>query len=405
MAVCAAIFAAKQQTMAKIENITELQGFIRGLGKFTVKRGRKTLYGLINTDGEIVLEPQPREIGIYDEKTVLLSDKGKVWSGMTVLDLEDKTECSREHFYAKKNGLVITYQRGKGQGAIDIDGNVVIPHKYRDLCCDDSFNLYFARNRKNKCGILNSRGEEVLPFEYDDIAFARNNDRVVSDRICVRQGADWFIVDRSGRRLSANRYDELERFTPNGYAIFGEKIHEEMYYGVIDTNENIVIPAKYSGSLHAIYGIRWLDRYADGWTKLAVPKEGIGGEEVLTLAGEAALPRAYGHIWGCYRENYIVKQCAGDSYSDNLFYGVVNEVGQTIISFEFDYIFLMAKTFYLVSHYGQQGLYSLDGRVVLPCEYDRISVGTDIDRIAVCKKGDWYDEWSYVNRRGERVLL
>ena len=402
MAVCAAIFATKQQTMAKIENIKELQGFIRGLGKFTIKRGRKTLYGLINTDGEIVLEPQPKVIGIYDEKTVLLSDKDrKVWSGMTVLNLEDKTECSREHFYAKKNGLVITYQRGKGQGAIDIYGNVVIPHKYRDLHCDDSLQFYFARNRKNEYGILNSRGEEVLPFEYDSIYTPQS----VTDYICVRQGTDWFIVDRSGRRLSANRYDVLEPFTPNGYAIFGERLDGEMYYGVIDTNENIVIPAKYSGSLHAIYGIRWLDRYADGWTKLAVPKEGIGGEEVLTLAGEAALPRAYGHIWGCYRENYIVKQCAGDSYPDNPFYGVVNEVGQTIISFEFDYILLMAKTFYLVSRYGQQGLYSLDGKVVLPCEYDCIDVGTDIDRIAVCKKGGWYDEWYYVNRRGERVLL
>ena len=392
--------------MAKIENIKELRGFIRGLGKFTVKRGRKTLYGLINTDGEIVLEPQPKEIGIYDEKTVLLSDKDrKVWSGMTVLNLEDKTECSREHFYAKKNGLVITYQRGKGQGAIDIDENVVIPHKYRDLCCDESRQYYFARNRRNKYGILDSRGKEVLPFEYDKIYTFYIEPQSVTDRMCVRQGADWFIIDRSGRRLSANRYDMLYPFTPNGYAIFGERLDGEIYYGVIDTNENVVLPAKYVDSLYGDIGLRWLDTYVGDCTRLVAQKEGIGGEVVLTLAGESALPRAYGHIRGCYRGNYIVKQCAGESYSDNLFYGVVNEVGQTIISFEFDYIFLMAKTFYLVSRYGQQGLYSLDGRVVLPCEYDRISVCTDIDRIAVCKKGGWYDEWYYVNRRGERVLL
>ena len=215
-------------------------------------------------------------------------------------------------------------------------------------------------------------------------------------RYLCHKTTDWFIIDCSGQRLSANRYDELEPFSPNGYAIFGEIIGGHMCYGVIDANENIVIPAKYP-----IYGIRWLDRYADGWTKLAVPKEGIGGEEVLTLAGEDVLPRAYGHIWGCYRGNYIVKQCAGESYPDNPFYGVVNEVGQTIISFEFDYILLQAKTFYLVSRYGQQGLYSLNGDVVLPCEYYWIDVCTDIDRIAVCKD----DEWYYVNRRGERVLL
>ena len=389
--------------MAKIENITELQGFIRGLGKFTVKRGRKTLYGLINTDGEIVLEPQPKEIGIYDEKTVLLSDKGKVWSGMTVLNLEDRTECSREHFYAKKNGLVITYQPGKGQGAIDIDGNVVIPHKYRDLCCDDSLQFYFARNRKNKCGILNSCGEEVLSFEYDEIATLHPFKRTIADLICVRRGADWFIVDRSGRRLSANRYDELDQFTPNGYAIFGERRNGCMCYGVIDMNEKIVLPAKYAGSP----GLRWLDTYADGWTKLVYSKADLGleREEVLTLAGEYVLPQVYGEICDYYGGNYIVQSCTGGIYPDEWFVGVIDGLGQTIIPLEFDYILLMAKTFYLVSRYGQQGLYSLNGEVVLPCKYDCIDVGTDIDRIAVCKKGGWYDEWYYVNRRGKRVLL
>ena len=404
MAVCAAIFAAKQQTMAKIENITELQGFIRGLGKFTVKRGRKTLYGLINTDGEIVLEPQPREIGIYDEKTVLLSDKDrKVWSGMTVLNLEDKTECSREHFYAKKNGLVITYQRGKGQGAIDIDGNVVIPHKYRDLCCDDSFNLYFARNRKNKYGILNSRGEEVLPFEYDDIAFANlGYGSVVTDRICVKQGTDWFIVDRSGRRLSANRYDELEQFTQNGYAIFGERRNGHMYYGVINSDEDVVIPAQ-----HIEEGLSWLDREC---TRLRsyVCSENTGfavQEMALTLSGEYALKQWYDKVYDYYQGAYIVRPCCESCLHLN--YGVITEDGNEILPFEFFSIHFR-KNFYLACRRGPEsdydlnyGLYSLNGDVVLPCEYYWIDVCTDIDRIAVCKD----DEWYYVNRRGERVLL
>ena len=41
--------------MAKIENIKELRGFIRWLGKFTVKQGHKMLYGLINAAGEMMI--------------------------------------------------------------------------------------------------------------------------------------------------------------------------------------------------------------------------------------------------------------------------------------------------------------------------------------------------------------
>ena len=46
--------------MAKIENIRLLYCFVHGLGEFAIKHGRKTLYGLINTAGKIVLEPQPK---------------------------------------------------------------------------------------------------------------------------------------------------------------------------------------------------------------------------------------------------------------------------------------------------------------------------------------------------------
>ena len=37
--------------MAKIENLVSLEGFSHGLGVFEVKKGRKTLEGVIDTDG------------------------------------------------------------------------------------------------------------------------------------------------------------------------------------------------------------------------------------------------------------------------------------------------------------------------------------------------------------------
>ena len=45
--------------MTKIENLTELKGFLRGFGVFGVKEGKNTYYGLIAPDGKSVLGPHP----------------------------------------------------------------------------------------------------------------------------------------------------------------------------------------------------------------------------------------------------------------------------------------------------------------------------------------------------------
>ena len=47
------------------------------------------------------------------------------------------------------------------------------------------------------------------------------------------------------------------------------------------------------------------------------------------------------------------------------------------------------------------GIYSLDGELILPCEYDEMHMGDSSDYIAVKKN----DEWFYINTLGERILL
>ena len=381
--------------MAKIENIRWLDGFIHGLGEFAIKQGRKTLYGLINTAGEIVLEPQPKMLYIRDEKQVMLFRCERIKGDKDiVLNLETRETYSAERYYAEKYGSAITWQKGKGYGTVDADGNIVIPHKYRSLCsCGSS--LFIACNRKNKYGILDYSGNEICNFGYDEIVFYYN--LPLSDRIAVRTGAYWFIADRTGKRLSRHQYELLQPVMPNGYAIFGETRDGDIYYGLLDAaKDEIVIPADYTD-------LRWVDGY-EGWTRLAARKLGssIKREEVLTLSGDYALPQVYGGIWDYYDKNYIVESCTGGIYPDESFCGVIDENGNTIIPFEFSLISRYDDV-YKVSCSDTQlyGLYSLTGETILPCEYDNVIVGDTLDYIAVCKNGEWY----YINSRNERVLL
>ena len=385
--------------MAKIENIRWLDGFVHGLGEFAVNHGRRTLRGLINASGEIVLEPQPKLLHIRDEKQVMLfRDKRLKGDRDIVLNLETRETYSAERYYAEKYGSAITWQKGKGYGTIDADGNTIIPHQYRILDSSDGL-LFVACNRKNKYGILDNKGNEKCAFAYDQISYYCDLP-LLPDRISVRQGAEWFVIDRQGHQLTQRRgtlsggYD-LEPVTPRGYAIFSELRHGNLFYGVLDvTRDEVAIPAGYAE-------LRWLDRCPGGWTRIVARKDdfGLTREEVLTLDGEYALPQVYGEIKDYFGGNYIVSSCAGGIYPNESFYGVVDENGDTILPFEFS----------LISRYGDiyrvltklYGLCSLTCETILPCEYSYIDIGDTLDYIAVCKNGEWY----YINSRNERILL
>ena len=389
--------------MAKIENIRWLSGFVHGLGEFAVKQGRKTLYGLINTAGEIILEPQPKMLHIRDEKQVMLfRDKRIKGDRDIVLNLETREIYSAERYYAEKYGSAITLQKGNGYGTVDVDGNTIIPHQYRILDSSDGL-LFVACNRKNKYGILDNKGDEKCAFAYDQISYYCDLP-LLPDRISVRQGAEWFVIDREGHQLTQRRgtlsgYYVLETVTPRGFAIFSEmRYGGNMFYGVLDvTRDEIVIPAGYAE-------LRWLDRYPGGWAKVVARKDdfGLTREEVLTLDGEYALPQVYGGISDYYGGKYIVRSCAGGIYPDVAFCGVIHENGDTILPFEFSLI-RRYDDIYKVCRSDTQlyGLCSLTGETILPCEYSYIDIGDTLDYIAVCKDGEWY----YINKRKKRILL
>ena len=149
--------------MAKIENIRHLWGFDHGLGEFVVKQGRRMLYGLINTAGEIVLHPQPKRLLILDERQVMLWRSERIKGDKDiVLDLETRESYSVERYDAENDGSAVIWKRGKGYGTVDVDGNTIIPPQYRRLYRIGG-DHFVARNRKNKSEMYSATScKEIL---------------------------------------------------------------------------------------------------------------------------------------------------------------------------------------------------------------------------------------------------
>lgn len=159
----------------------------------------------MNAAGEIVLEPQPHTLDILDENTVALYHNSG--NKCKVLDLKSNNIYTSEHYYAQKYGGTITWQRGKGYGVIDINGNIMIPHKYRRLWrhADTS---YIACNCRNKYGLLASCGNELIPFKYDYLGGE------MLDRISAGQGGYWFVItglySLSGEELLPFEFNHID---------------------------------------------------------------------------------------------------------------------------------------------------------------------------------------------------
>lgn len=373
--------------MVKIENLVSLEGFSHGLGVFEVKKGRKTLEGVIDTDGNIVVEPRWKTVLICDHDTVLLGDSHKV-----------------QYFSLKQQkflpgplvrGRMITW-RGRKKGLEDMEGNIIIPHAYKRLeYADDNCLCLLAQNFKGKFGLF-SGTRELLPVVYDEIHCGD-----ACSPCAVRQGDDWFLVRTGGERVSDKRYDWLGPIR-NGYTIYGEKCRDDiMRFGLMNLDEDIVIRARYE---HLAW--RYGERLSCGelFYSKAIGNPAMSWQMwkygIIDCADNIVVPKIYpmplkGGINGCY-------QAAHAEHLDWKINGIIDESGNEIIPFR-NWGMIRCCGAYRIYDFEKLrfGLYSSSGEELLPFEYEKMYIGDTLDYIAVCKDGEWY----YINQHGERVLL
>jgi len=393
--------------MAKMDHIIWLFGFEHGLSEFCVKQGRKKRVGLLDTNGNIVVEPCWRRILVWGPRIVQLVETGTGRS--RYFDIVRHTFFPENVYdYAESCKRMITRKEGK-RGLEDLDGNILIPHKYRNLWFRG--NVIEATDFKGKHGLFDTDGRELQPVQYDELRCYGSVDASFVGRIAD----DWFAVDASEQRLLEEHYDYLDYFNSEGYCIFGEVgngFGRVASYGVIDKHENIIIPASY-------HYLCWLDDdqlmcgriYSCHQSRVNGKTEGgCWGYGVIDCQGNEIVPCVYpDFLWRGPAKTYIVKDANMMNYGKGeVAYmgkvtGVVDETGRIVLPFRNWEIWNTSTDVFSVYDrvLERYGLYSSSGEEILPFEFECLNVGDTLDYIAVCKDNEWY----YINSRGERVLL
>jgi len=259
-------------------------------------------------------------------------------------------------------------------GLLTRDNKILIPFEWGDINTINGADNYFILQDKKSAlkGIYNlTNSKFVIPCEYKYIETLEN-----SNYYKVNNEKGYNIVTIDNKPKFKNWYSELYTiYNSNNFIV---KINDRM--GIIDENENIVLPIEYKDISHSAYN--------DG-SFLAVNKEGKYG--CILINGKISLPFEYDQI------NY--------NHSKNLKTIKNNKCGliqinsgspYEIVTCEYDNIDIYNETF-IVKKNNLYGMLDSFGKVITPCEY------TSIEK--VLKKDNYSKNFIYIAQKNKKFIL
>ncbi len=191
-------------------------------------------------------------------------------------------------------------------------------------------------------GIINDKGQTVLPCEYSCIGFQENSNLTMVAKNAISAG----FMNRQLEWVIPPKYNEqpwCDLETDNLFS-YGMIVVEDssLKYGVVDSFGNEILPCRYP----------WLE---------------IAGPDLFVINGDKA--------------------------------GVINRSGDTVIPFVYEYLRFLGNNSFEARKHGRCGVISTSGREILPFVYE-IVLACDKGLYSVCQN----DKWGVVDSSGNIVI-
>lgn len=216
-------------------------------GELLVQKDGK--YGVINILGKNVIPIEYKEIKVdeyYEPENAYKysgyivgndTDKGTMYK---YINYETNKETKEEYQdikrivdYEDKDKFYIVFEKDNKFGVIE-DGNTIINNEYDNIEYD-SFNKLFIVKKDKNYGVLKLNGETLISCLYDEI-------NVEGIYIYALKNDEQIIFSTSGKKIDDSKYISAYNVENTNYKI---TINDENKYGVIDENNNDIIPNEY----------------------------------------------------------------------------------------------------------------------------------------------------------------
>ena len=222
---------------------------------YVLKRNEE--YGVINGNGDIVIEPQYEEIIIpnqhkavfiykNEEESKVVNEKNQVifdkFSNVTPIEL---TNLISETPYEKQ---VLKYEVDGKYGLVSIDGEKITDAKYEEISSFEHKEGNLLVKENNKYGVINDKGNQIIKCNYDSIVSDQYYSAVDEYKktgyiVCniTDEGYRYGYYDYEGSQMLDVEYNEITRLIEGSnqeyiYLI----VAKNGQYGVFINNNKII---------------------------------------------------------------------------------------------------------------------------------------------------------------------
>ena len=296
---------------------------------------KDNFWGVINKKNEVVIPFEYTDAESFSDGLAKVEKNGHKFfidtTGRPVFYVDDYSYC--EGFY---HGLCKVGKNGM-TGFIDVHGNLVIDTKYEIA---RTFNQGLSEAYGDgHWGAINTVGDTIIPFVYKQIW---SNDGYY----LVKKEGKWGILDNNNNVVIPIEYDYLDPFY-EGLA----RAERNGKMGFIDKNNRVVIPFQYDGAYEFVNGLSVVyigDKFG------FIDKK---NRRVVPLKYDVAKP---------FKPNNALADV-----SLNEKWGCVNSAGKVVIPVVYDDTTIVGD-YVILRKNGKEGVYDKNGNVCIPFQYDWI---------------------------------
>lgn len=335
-------------------------------------------YGLLDNYGNIILSSIYDSIIIEEKSILVLKYKGAIeyknLQGETLFDdlvVKDIIYFNSWTQIFSDSGTYIYWKQDK---------RITVPENLTIQDSNDKFVLLIAYMDEKKYFIYNTDGQLILEYTRSDdngYYFASLcNDTLIFQ---TEQGLIFHNLCSHTEVL----IEQAEQFNilDNNYIVI---INKEKKFGIIDINGRIIIPCIYNG-LGTSFGNEriYADFYCGRYIAASIDGETCG---VIDFDQNIIIPFEYSTIIGIEGENDIlIAKNNGKS-------GIITIDNHKIVDFEYNSISNFYNGVAIARKEGKDGAIDIQGNIIIPFEYDKIEdfyISTEgVVDYAIAKQGN-----------------
>ena len=324
--------------------------------------------GLVSSEGELIYPPESDEI--IREKTMgyMLAKKDNLYS-IYFTSSKQKTDFEFSQVRTDGYGFVMAVKNNK-QGAFNLKGEDIVPFEYDNGGIYQLSGLGLRVTKDRKKGIINKEGKIIIPPIYDEIdTFYQSG---FGELLKVKSGEKTGIINLKNEVVVPLEFDWIG--AENNYLKVAT-LGEDRKFGLYNKDGKIIIPAEY----------QWITDSDTERSKITILQKEEGSYNFLDQNNRLILPENISEFGYVHDEDLLL-----NPFSSNgnylLFvkdkkgkYGLLNEMTEKLsVPMVYDHIIQYfsfdESTYYSVKKNGKFGLINQNNEIIIPIQYDDISL-------------------------------